>query len=138
MSLHLDIIPEKIIESYNLQVLATDGWVYIEIQKGTYGLPQAGILANKLIIKRLHTDGYFSFQFMPGLWWHLWRLVKSVLVVDDYGIKYKGLKHANHVVETLKKYYEVSIDWGGTLFCGITIKLGLSQAHITIIHVMIH
>ena len=59
MSLHLDIIPEKIIESYNLQVLATDGWVYIEIQKGTYGLPQAGILANKLIIERLDTDGYF-------------------------------------------------------------------------------
>ena len=51
----------------------------------------------------------------------MWLPVTFVLVVDDFGIKYKGFKHANHVVETLKKYYEVLIDWGGTLFCGITI-----------------
>ena len=51
----------------------------------------------------------------------MWRPVKFVLVVDDFGIKYEGLKHANHVVEMLKEYYEVSIDWGGTLFFGVTI-----------------
>ena len=40
--------------------------------------------------------------------------------MDDLGIKNKRLKHENHVVETLNNYYEVSIDWGGTLFCEIT------------------
>ena len=44
MRLHLDIIMEDIIEAYNLRVLDMNGWVYIEIQKGMYGLPQAGIL----------------------------------------------------------------------------------------------
>jgi hypothetical protein len=29
--------------------LAVDGKVYIEIQKGMYGLPQAGIVANELL-----------------------------------------------------------------------------------------
>ncbi len=47
---HFDIIPEEIIAKYNLQDLVNrEGWVYIEIQKGMYGLPQAGILANQLL-----------------------------------------------------------------------------------------
>jgi hypothetical protein len=46
MCLHLDIIPEEIILAYNLRdIVNPDGWVYIEIRKGRYGLPQAGILA---------------------------------------------------------------------------------------------
>ena len=59
MRLHLEIILEEIIEAYNLQALATNGWVYIEIQKGMYGLPQVGILANKLLTKRMSKDGYY-------------------------------------------------------------------------------
>jgi hypothetical protein len=47
MRLHLNIIPDKIIIHYNLHDIVTpDGWVYIKIWKGMYGLPQAGILAN--------------------------------------------------------------------------------------------
>ncbi len=50
MRLCLDIIPEEIILTYNLHAIAdTDGWVYIEIRKGMYGLSQAGILANNLL-----------------------------------------------------------------------------------------
>jgi hypothetical protein len=49
MRLPLIIIPDEIIEAYNLKAIARDGWVHIEIRKGMYGLPQAGILANKLL-----------------------------------------------------------------------------------------
>jgi hypothetical protein len=50
MCLCLDIIPEEIILAYNLcNIVKPDGWVYIKIRKGMYGLPQAGILANKLL-----------------------------------------------------------------------------------------
>ena len=43
-------IPVEIIDKYKLQDLATpDGNVYIEITKGMYGLPQAGLLANELL-----------------------------------------------------------------------------------------
>jgi hypothetical protein len=52
MRLQLAIIPEEIIVAYNLHELATpDGWIYIEICKGRYGLPQAGVLANQLLEK---------------------------------------------------------------------------------------
>jgi hypothetical protein len=69
MCLRLDIIPEEIIVPYNLRELAMlDGWVYIEIRKGMYGLPQAGILANQLLEKGLAAKGYYQYQHTPGLW----------------------------------------------------------------------
>jgi hypothetical protein len=42
------------LKHYNLTDLATpDGYVYCEIQKGMYGLPQAGIIAQQLLEKQL-------------------------------------------------------------------------------------
>jgi hypothetical protein len=70
MRIQLRHIPNEIIEEYGLLELAHEGFVYIEINKGMYGLPQAGILANKLLAKHLARDGYFQCQHMPGLWSH--------------------------------------------------------------------
>ena len=42
MKLPLEIIPEEIIQQYNLRNLAHKGFVYMEIPKGMYGLPQEG------------------------------------------------------------------------------------------------
>jgi hypothetical protein len=47
MRLPLTILPHDIIEKYDLKRLAVNGWVYLEIQKGMYGLKQAGLLANQ-------------------------------------------------------------------------------------------
>ena len=41
MKLTLDIIPEEIIQQYNLRNLANKGFVYMKIQKGIYGIPQS-------------------------------------------------------------------------------------------------
>jgi hypothetical protein len=50
--------PEEIVQKYNLNALAVDGWVYIEILKGMYGLKQVGLLANQLLQTRLAPFGY--------------------------------------------------------------------------------
>ena len=43
-------ILEDIINEYHLQEKATDtGHVYIESNKGMYGLPQAGLIANRML-----------------------------------------------------------------------------------------
>ena len=45
MKIPITQIPDEIITEYNLRhKVHTDGAVYIEIQKGMYGLPQAGML----------------------------------------------------------------------------------------------
>jgi hypothetical protein len=75
MRLNMDIIPDRIKKQYNLEDLAVDGWVYIDIRKGMYGLPQSGILANKLLVKRLDRFDYYPVEHTPGLWKHKTRPV---------------------------------------------------------------
>jgi hypothetical protein len=48
MVINLASLPQETIEKYDLNEMAQDGKVYIEIKKGMYGLPQSGILANEL------------------------------------------------------------------------------------------
>ena len=46
-----------------------------------------------------------------------------MLIVDDFGVGYENNEHALHLLQTLHQYYEaVSVDWTGTLYCGITLK----------------
>ena len=48
----LSDIPDEIIKEYNLKTKATkDGSVYIITNRGVYGLPQSGLLANHLLEK---------------------------------------------------------------------------------------
>jgi hypothetical protein len=55
----IDDIFDEIIVEYNLRdKVSSDGHIYVEIQKGMYGLPQAGILAQELLEKQLNEHGY--------------------------------------------------------------------------------
>jgi hypothetical protein len=54
----IKLIPLEIITQYALLPLVSDGHIYIEVQKVMYCLPQAGILANLLLAKRLAPHGY--------------------------------------------------------------------------------
>ena len=101
MRLPLNIIPEEIVEAYNLKNLAHNGWVYVEIRKGIYGLLQAGILANKLLATRLREFGYEQSTIIPGFWKHRWRPVWFSLVVDNFGVKYIGKQHMDHLLNAL-------------------------------------
>ena len=55
-----------------------------------------------------------------------------VLVVDDFGVKYKGKEHAQHLYAALKENYEVTTDWQGTLFVGMHLDWDYNQRHVTI------
>jgi hypothetical protein len=73
MKMPLWLIPNNIIEHYGLCKKAVDGYVYMEIRTGMYGLPQASILANKLVKLWLARHGYFEQPHTPGLWKHATR-----------------------------------------------------------------
>ncbi len=53
MKIPLSLFPEWIKKQYNLDTHAQDGFVFLEIRRAVWGLPQAGILANKLLRKQL-------------------------------------------------------------------------------------
>ena len=73
MKMPISLFPEWTIQQYDLRTHAKDGWVYLEICKAIYGLPQAGMLANKQLRKNLAPAGYYEVPHTPGLWKHVWR-----------------------------------------------------------------
>jgi hypothetical protein len=97
LRLPLAIIPDEVIEQYNLKSISIDGWVYLEIRKGMYGLKQAGILANQLLQKRLEPYGYYPARHTPGLWLHKSKPIAFTLIVDDFAVKYVGQENAHHL-----------------------------------------
>jgi hypothetical protein len=66
MKIPLALFPEWTKKQYNLDTYARDGFVFLEIRRAVWGLPQAGILANKLLRKRLVPHGYYECVNTPG------------------------------------------------------------------------
>ena len=97
-----------------------------------YGLPQAGRLTNKLLKQRLSKFGYYETITTPGLWKHTFRPVYFTLIVDDFGIKFKDIKNGMHLIETLKTFYDVEIDWKGSRYAGITLEWDYQNKHVDI------
>ena len=59
MRLRITDIPDEIVQEYKLKdKLRAEGYVYLEVRKGMYGLPQASLLAQELLEKRLKKHGY--------------------------------------------------------------------------------
>ena len=123
MFLPINVIPDKIVQQYNLQKIATNGKVYCEIRKGMYGLPQAGILANKKLEHDIAPYGYYPCSNVPGLWKHKWQSTTFTLVIDNFGIKYVGNENLDHLINALKNLYaKVTVNEDGDLYCGITLR----------------
>ena len=66
----LSAIPQEIIDKYDLTTYAHNGWIYYEVLRGCYGLPQSGRLANNLLCTRLEKVGCYETATTPGLWRH--------------------------------------------------------------------
>jgi hypothetical protein len=122
MRVPLWMLPNEIIEQYNLRPLFHNGYVYVEIRRGMYGLPQAGRIANDQLIAFLAPHGYKPCPLTPGLWKHDTRDIVFCLVVDDFGIRYTQRNDVDHLIATLRAHYEVSIDWTGARYCGLTLQ----------------
>jgi hypothetical protein len=87
MRMSISLFPFNIINHYQLYNKVLKDYV-MEIIKGMYGSPQAGILANKLLKKRLAKHGYFKQPHTPGLFSHKSCPIRFNLAVDDFRIKY--------------------------------------------------
>jgi hypothetical protein len=87
-----------------------------------YGLPQAGIIAQQLLETRLGEQDYRQSTTTPGLWQHDTHPICFPLVVDDFGEKYVNKADAEHLLNTIQKYYTCLSDWDAKQYCGLTFK----------------
>jgi hypothetical protein len=121
MKIPLTLFPEWVKKQYNLDVHARDGFVFLEIRQTVWGLPQAGISANKLLRKRLAPHECYKCFNALRLWKHTTCAISFSLVVDDFGIKCIGKEHAEHLINCLKEDYKLTNYWTGNLYCGISL-----------------
>jgi hypothetical protein len=66
MRMPLSVFQEWIKKQYTLDEHAQNVFVYLQMEHAVWGLPQAGILANKLLRKRLAPHGYYECINTPG------------------------------------------------------------------------
>jgi hypothetical protein len=99
----------------------------IKVQKGMYGLPQAGILAHRLLEQRLNEHGYQQSQVTLGLWKHPLRPISFTLCVDNFGVKYIGQEHAEHLLHILNMHYKCSQDWDSKKYLSMDIDWDYEQ-----------
>jgi hypothetical protein len=122
MRIPAKLIPDDIMEQYNVQSSIHNGNAYVEVRKGMYGLPQAGRLANDQLVQHLATYGYTPCPITPGLWRHESRHIMFTLVVDDFGIQYETKTDVEHLMNALRSLYKISEDWSGMRYCGLTLN----------------
>jgi hypothetical protein len=132
MKLALSLVPQEIIDKYGLAEKAKNCRVYIQRNKGMYGLPKSGRLANDVLVKRLAPHGYRPVCYTHGLWKHDTRPVTFTLAVNNFGIKYVGKEHVDHLLQALKQEHEVTENWTGALYCGITLDWNYKEGTVNL------
>jgi hypothetical protein len=108
------------------------GFVYLKIRRGMYGLKEAGILAFEQLVVKLAPYGYKLALFTPGLWRHTTKPTTFTLCMYDFGIKYFTKTDALHLVTALHKDYEITLDWAGLLYCGLTLDWHYDAGYVNI------
>ena len=101
-----------------------NGWVYVQIQKGMYSTPQSGMFAHIKLSKILKQANFQQAEQEPGLWtYKTCTHLAFFLVIDDFREKYTRQEDTDFLCNTLiNDNYEITTNWGGILFCGITIQ----------------
>ena len=97
-----------------------------------YGLKEAGKLAYDQLKDNLAKHGYHPTRQTPGLWAHVEKPTTFTLCVDDFGVKYYSRHDAEHLVQAVKKNYDVSTNWKGDKYCGLTIDWNYRKGYVDI------
>ena len=87
-----------------------------------YGLPQAGIISHRYLSKHLNKHRFHVSKYTLVLWLHEQQKISFILIVDDFGVKFVNLQDVQYLIDVLHKKYEVTIDWTGSRYAGLTLK----------------
>ena len=97
MRIPLKITPQEIIDTYDLKAMVDNqGWIYMRIEKGMYGLKHACIIADQELLKYMAPFGYHPVKHTPGLWVHNSKKTLFSLAVDDFCVQYCSTEDADH------------------------------------------
>ena len=133
MQIPVHMIPPEIMEEYNGVKYEGNGFVYFEIVKGAYGLPQEILLANKPLQKWFAVYRFCPAPQTQGLWRNDTHPIQFTLMVDDFVIKYERKEDSQFLLDALNKKYEAVLGyWEGNIFFGINMYWGYENITVDI------
>ena len=68
-----------------------------------------------------------------GLWHHKWCPIKFSFIVVDFGVKYVGKEHAEHLMSIIHQHYQLTEDWEGKLYIGLQLDSDYDQRQVHIL-----
>jgi hypothetical protein len=96
------LLLQSVITKYNLKSLFYKEYVYFELRKCLYGLPQSGKLSQTRLIAHLTLNGYKQCDNTPCLFRQLTRDTTFSLFVDDFGVSYRNSTDTQYLITTLR------------------------------------
>lgn len=121
-------IPPATRRRYNVERFLHKGRALLAVDKGIYGLPQSGLLAKERLTAHLASHGYTESADTPCLFKHATHSTSFTLIVDDFGIKTPAAKpeEAEHLLAALRELFEITVDYEGRKFIGLTLDWNLN------------
>ena len=124
------LIPKEFMAHFNLSPLIHNNLLYVRIDKTLSGLPQSRKIAHEYLKQHLESFRYYSLKYFLGLWKHKTRPIAFALVVNNFGIKYRGKENTIYLDNALKARYELLSDWEGKLYFGITLDWNYNRGKV--------
>ena len=87
-----------------------------------YGLKQSAVIEYNNLVQQLSPHGYHPSPHTTVIWKHQTKRTKLCLCLDDFGIKYYSKDDADHLLDALQNFYEITVDWNGENYCGLTLN----------------
>ena len=133
MWISLKIIPLEIIDTCDLKALVDyQGWIYMLIEKGMYGIKQAGIIMNQELVKHMAPLGYHPVKHTTRLWVHNSKKTLFSLAVDNFCVRYCSTEDVDHFLNALRSKYLITVDMEATVYIGIKLTWGYVHRTVTL------
>jgi hypothetical protein len=82
----------------------------------------------RTLIVHLLSEGYVQSKFIRGRFAHVTQPISFGLAVENFGIKYVGKDHADHLIDTLQEKDTIIVDLPGDMYVALKLHLVYKRA----------
>ena len=86
--IQISVIPQEFIIAYNIKDKAHNGYIFAQVNKGMYGIPQIWLIIHDAIVKYLSLYVYYPSNNTSVICTHDSQPINFTLVFNDFGVKY--------------------------------------------------
>ena len=99
----LSLIPQDVIDKYNLMDKQINRFIHVRVYKGMYGLFRSGIIAHTALKEHLCPFRYEPAPTTSVLWRHNMNGTTFTLLIDGFAIRYQRIEDALHLISALQE-----------------------------------